>query len=128
MKLLSAQIPLWNRKVKKLIPIQSVSQCSSVRFPFTFTSKALQSVDFPRLQKSNHMNERERERIVGPRVDRYCYTSRHSSTVPGAGGYSVRKTELFVLPVTICETRRPSSAAIKGVPVGHGSRVSLYYY
>lgn len=48
--------------------------------------------------------------------------------VPGAGGYSVQKSELFVLPATIPEIRRPSSAAIKGVPVGHGSRVSLYYY
>lgn len=48
--------------------------------------------------------------------------------IPGAGGYSVQKSELFVLPVTIPEPRRPSSAAIKGVSVGHGSRVRLYYY
>lgn len=47
---------------------------------------------------------------------------------PGAGGYSVQKSELFVLPVTIPEIRRLSSAAIKGVPVGHGGRVSLSYY
>lgn len=72
--------------------------------------------------------KREREKIVGPRVDRYCYTSRYSSMVPGAGGYSVQKSELFVLPVTIPEIRRPSSTAIKGVPVGHGGRVSLSYY
>lgn len=109
MKLLSAQIPLWNRKVKKLIPSQSVSV---VQFVFLLPSRRKPCSRPP----------------TGPRVDRYCYTSRHSSMVPGAGGYSVQKSELFVLPVTIREIRRPSSAAIKGVPVVRGSRVSLYYY
>lgn len=105
MKLLSAQIPLWNRKVKKLIPSQSVSAVQFSSFSFYLHVESL-AVDSPRLQKSNHIckrerRKRERERIVGPRVDRYCYTSRHSSMIPGAGGYSVQKSELFSLPVTI---------------------------
>lgn len=61
MKLLSAQIPLWNRKVKKLIPIQSVSAVQFSSFSFYLHVESL-AVDSPRLQKSNHICERERRK------------------------------------------------------------------
>lgn len=87
------------------------SQCSSVHSSFYLHVESL-AVDSPVVRES--IDIATPVDIVG--------------MVPGAGGYSVQKSELFVLPVTIPEIRRPSSAAIKGVPVGHGSRVSLYYY
>lgn len=51
MKLLSAQIPLWNRKVKKLIPSQSVSAVQFSSFSFYLHVESL-AVDSPLVRES----------------------------------------------------------------------------